>query len=73
VPTKGFAREELMAWCEANSVDYLFGLARNRRLLDEVEAELATAAAEHQQTGKPARRFKDLPIRHGTAGAACGG
>ena len=56
----GFAREELMAWCEANSVDYLFGLARNRRLLDEVEAELAAAAAEHQQTGKPARRFKDF-------------
>src|SRR5438105_2996313 len=25
----GFAREELMAWCEANAVDYLFGLARN--------------------------------------------
>ena len=56
----GFAREELVAWCEANSVDYLFGLARNRRLLDEVEAELAAAAAEHQQTGKPARRFKDF-------------
>ena len=56
----GFAREELMAWCEANSVDYLFGLARNRQLLDEVEAELAAAAAEHQQTGKPARRFKDF-------------
>ena len=56
----GFAREELMAWCEANSVDYLFGLARNHRLLDEVEAELAAAAAEHQQTGKPARRFKDF-------------
>jgi hypothetical protein len=56
----GFAREELMAWCEANGVDYLFGLARNRRLLDEVEAERAAAAAEHQQTGKPARRFKDF-------------
>ncbi len=24
----GFAREELMAWCEANGVDYLFGLAK---------------------------------------------
>src|SRR5512134_2718276 len=56
----GFAREELMAWCEANRVDYLFGLARNRRLLDALEAELAAAAAEHQQTGKPARRFKDF-------------
>ena len=28
----GFAREALMAWCEANRVDYLFGLARNERL-----------------------------------------
>ena len=26
----GFAREELMAWCEANGVDFLFGLAQER-------------------------------------------
>src|SRR5712691_2192 len=25
----GFAREALMGWCEANAVDYIFGLARN--------------------------------------------
>ncbi len=29
----GFCREELMAWCEGNGVHYLFGLARNARLL----------------------------------------
>lgn len=28
----GFCREELMTWCETNKVDYIFGLARNRRL-----------------------------------------
>jgi hypothetical protein len=56
----GFAREELMAWCEANGVDYLFGLARNRRLLEQIAAELQAAEAEHKQTGKPARRFKDF-------------
>ena len=28
----GFAREELMGWCEHHQVDYLFGLARNSRL-----------------------------------------
>ena len=28
----GFAREALMAWCEANGVDFIFGLARNARL-----------------------------------------
>ena len=36
----GFAREELMAWCEANRVDYLFGLARNARLAAMIESEL---------------------------------
>ena len=28
----GFAREQLMHWCEHNSVDFLFGLAKNARL-----------------------------------------
>ena len=28
----GFAREEIMAWCEANAVYYCLGLARNKRL-----------------------------------------
>jgi len=41
----GFAREALMAWCEANRVDYVFGLAKNRRLAGEIEAELAEASA----------------------------
>jgi hypothetical protein len=59
----GFCREELMSWCEANEVDYLFGLARNQRLAAEIEAELAAAAAESKQTGKPARRFKDFMWR----------
>lgn len=56
----GFAREVLMAWCEANAVDYLFGLARNRRLVAEIEAELAAARAEAEASRRPARRFKDL-------------
>ena len=29
----GFAREELMAWCEANGVHFLFGLAKTRPAL----------------------------------------
>src|SRR5512146_39994 len=56
----GFAREELMAWCEDSRVDYLFGLARNSRLLDAIAIDLAWAQAEHRETGKPARRFKDF-------------
>jgi hypothetical protein len=56
----GFAREVLMAWCEDNAVDFLFGLARNSRLVDEIKAELAEAAEQSRQTGKAARRFKDF-------------
>jgi hypothetical protein len=56
----GFAREDLMAWCEANGVDYLFGLAKNDRLVAEIAQELDQAGEESQKTGKPARRFKDF-------------
>jgi hypothetical protein len=56
----GFAREALMAWCEANGVDYLLGLARNARLVLAIEAELAEASVESVATGRPARRFKDF-------------
>jgi Transposase DDE domain group 1 len=59
----GFAREALMAWCEDNGVDYLFGLAKNDRLIAEIQAELAAAQEQSQQTKQPARRFKDFTWR----------
>ena len=56
----GFAREALMAWCEDNRVDFVFGLARNPRLVAEIAVELLQAEAEALTTGKPARRYKDF-------------
>jgi Transposase DDE domain group 1 len=56
----GFAREALMAWCERNRIDFVFGLARNARLAAEIAVELLQAEAEATSTGKPARRFKDF-------------
>jgi len=56
----GFAREALMAWCEANRVDYLFGLARNERLIAAIADDLAAAEAESLAKGSPARRFADF-------------
>jgi hypothetical protein len=56
----GFAREPLMAWCEANEVDYLFGLARNARLVKAIAPELLAAKAEAEAQDRPARRFKDF-------------
>ena len=49
-----------MAWCEANRVDYVFGLARNDRLENEIVPELITATIESIRTGKTARHFKDF-------------
>jgi hypothetical protein len=59
----GFCREELMGWCEENRVDYVFGLARNSRLVRSIGAELQAAAAESSATQRPARRFKELVYR----------
>jgi hypothetical protein len=59
----GFARDELMAWCEAHAVDYVFGLARNPRLVDAIAAELAAAEAESLARGGAARRFAEREWR----------
>src|SRR3974390_2934385 len=56
----GFAREVLMAWCEDNRVDYVFGLAGNARLVAMIKAELAAAKARAESIGQAARRFKDF-------------
>ena len=59
----GFCRDELMAWCEANNIQYVFGLAKNDRLNAEIKDELERAEAESRRTSKPARRFKDFKWR----------
>ena len=56
----GFCRDHLMTWAEANSVGYLFGLARNARLVAAIGAELQQARVEAAASGKPARRFKEM-------------
>lgn len=56
----GFARETLMAWCESNRVDYLFGLQRNERLQARIADELSQVEATSATTGKPARLFADF-------------
>jgi hypothetical protein len=56
----GFARDALMTWCEANGVDFIFGLAKNVRLNRAIGAELVMAREESQTTGQPARQFKEL-------------
>jgi Transposase DDE domain group 1 len=59
----GFCREELMAWCEHNQVDYVFGLARNSRLQRKIAPQLREAKQQHQRTGKAARVFAEFSYR----------
>jgi hypothetical protein len=59
----GFAREELMSWCESHSVDFVFGLARNSRLQRALGGELTQARALFEESGKAARVFKDFVYR----------
>ena len=56
----GFCREELMAWCEQNHTDYVFGLARNQRLRRIIGREMHQAQMLHQSTDKPARVFSQF-------------
>ena len=59
----GFCRDAIMTWCERNSIDYVIGLAKNSRLVKEIEDELQAAKEESRQTGAMARIFKNLRYR----------
>jgi len=59
----GFCRDAIMDWCERQGIDYVLGLAKNPRLLKEIEEELKAAEAESVRTGAMARSFKNLRYR----------
>jgi len=59
----GFCREELMAWGEANRVDYVLGLARNSRLRKLIDAPIAEAKALHESTSQAGRVFSGFAYR----------
>jgi hypothetical protein len=52
-----------MRWCEANRVDYVFGLARNVRLEAALGEQSAAAKRLCLVSGKPARVFRDFHYR----------
>jgi Transposase DDE domain group 1 len=59
----GFARDALMTWCADHRVDYVFGLARNERLVGQIATELRAVERESLSSGRPARRFADFAWR----------
>jgi hypothetical protein len=59
----GFCRDALMSWCEKHQVGYVFGLAKNDRLIKKVRKAMREAEAQWKRTAKPARRFVDFRYR----------
>ena len=59
----GFCREDLMAWCEAHRVDFILGLARNRRLQEMLASPMEAAKQQFAETGQAAREFADFTYR----------
>ena len=59
----GFCRDAIMTWCERQGIDYVFGVAKNPRLLKEIEAEMKAAEAEYVQSGEAVRKFKNFRYR----------
>ena len=53
-----------MRCCEGESrIEYVFGLAKNSRLIKAIETEMGQAKQIHQSTQKSARVFKDFRYR----------
>ena len=67
----GFCREPLMRWCEENGVDYVLGLAKNKRLVKAIGRQLHEAKLACEQTGEAARRFTDLDYRTQKSWSRC--
>ena len=56
----GFCREKLMAWCEREGLDYIFGLAQNARLKKLIEEQMAQAEKQYGETKTPVRVFSEF-------------
>ena len=49
-----------MAWCEAQGLHYIFGLARNTRLKGIVDEAMQQSKASCEASGQPSRRFRSF-------------
>ena len=60
----GFSRESVMAWCEGQQrVDYVFGLAQNKRLKAAVQQQQERSRRRGLASGQKSRRFRDFRYR----------
>ena len=53
----GFCRDGILSLCETLQINYVVGMARNHRLLDNIAWQMVEAARVCRQTKQPARIF----------------
>lgn len=56
----GFCRHRMFNWCDKNNIEYIVGIARNSRLLEQAEPFLAQAQWTYLVTGEKVRLFGDI-------------
>jgi hypothetical protein len=59
----GFAREEILAWCEARGIHYILGLAKNDRLKESLNVTMQRAAKMYIEKGEAVRLFQEVSYR----------
>jgi hypothetical protein len=59
----GFAREEIMSFCEKNGLYYVLGLSKNSRLLKQIAQQMEKARRRFLRTKQAARVFRGFTYR----------
>jgi hypothetical protein len=59
----GFAREEILSFCEKNGLYYVLGLAKNSRLQKQISQQMDKARRKFLRTGQAARVFRGFRYR----------
>ena len=59
----GFCREDIMKWCEANHVHYIFGLSKNDRLKKKVAKQMEHSRRKYLTTGKSWRNYRNFQYK----------
>lgn len=53
----GFCRHRMLNWCERHNVDYIIGIAKNKRLREKAAHLIETAKEDHERTKEKQRLF----------------
>lgn len=56
----GFCRWRMLAWCDRHGVDYIVGIAKNKRLNARIQPQRDEAARTFAETDAPVRTFTDF-------------